>query len=70
MLVVVFMDEKEKVVPTWQWQTVRVLAVVELGGSRYEAADNHPFSNSPQPSPVSVPMLDLVKSLFNQTLLF
>jgi hypothetical protein len=44
---------------------VRVRAVVDLGGSRYEAAGNHPFKYSAQPSPVSVPMLDLVKSLVN-----
>jgi hypothetical protein len=53
-----------------QWQTVRVRAVVDFDGSRYEAVDNYPFKSSEKPSPVSVPMQDMVKSLVNQFLLF
>lgn len=53
-----------------KWETVRVRAVIEMDGRRYEATDTHPFNNSETPSPVSVPMQGLVQSLVIQVHLF
>lgn len=53
-----------------KWETVRIRAVIEVGGSRYESSDSHPFKSGEKPSPVNIPMSDVVKSLVNQILLF
>lgn len=53
-----------------KWESVRVRAVMEVDGSRYEASDTHPFRSGEQPSPVSIPMREMVRNLVNQILLF
>jgi hypothetical protein len=53
-----------------RWDTVRIRAVIDVDGSRYEASDAHPFRSRDKPSPASVPMREVVKSLVNQILLF
>lgn len=52
------------------WDTVRIRGVIAVDGSRYEAADAHPFNNGEKPSPVNAPMQELVKSWVNQIFLF
>jgi hypothetical protein len=53
-----------------KWETVRIRAVIEVDGRRYEASDSHPFRYSEKPSPVSQPMRAVVESLVNQIVLF
>lgn len=53
-----------------KWETVRILAVIDVDGSRYESNESHPFKSAEKPSPVNIPMSDVVKSLVNQILLF
>ena len=53
-----------------KWETVRIRAVIEVDGSRYEASDSHPFRYSEKPSPVNIPMRAVVESLVNQIVLF
>lgn len=53
-----------------RWDTVRIRAVIDVDGSRYEASDAHTFRSRDKPSPASIPMREVVKSLVNQILLF
>jgi hypothetical protein len=53
-----------------KWETVRVRAVIEVDGNRYEASDSHPFRYGDKPSPASIPMKALVESLVNQMVHF
>jgi hypothetical protein len=49
-----------------KWEAVRIRAVIEVDGNRYEASDTHPFRNGDKPSPVSIPMRAVVETLVNQ----
>ena len=52
------------------WEFVRVRAVVDVDGSRYEALDVHKFDNGERPSPVSLPLRNAADNLVQQIHLF
>lgn len=55
---------------THKWEFVRVHLVVSVDGQRFEALDVHRFNHGDQPSPISIPLRNVVENIVQQMHLF
>ncbi len=53
-----------------KWEFVRVHLAVTVDGQRFEALDVHRFNNDDQPSPISIPLRNVVENIVQQMHLF